>query len=262
MASYFIRLMYIFPGRFQVVRSILAGCMYSIIIEAVRWWSWWTQLFLLKLTFVVGILILPLYINFVVYIDADINVQAPRTFRLHKRSRSVAWATILPLHRKACVFTHVINIHAEHIAFLRRPILRCDNTIAHHCVRIWNVFRQNLSSFPPHGLPLRMTMLFFAILVMMYVMVQGIARIWTVVCQQHSLRRQSAIFSQALVSFRSYILWLRQPRTRLRSVRQMVFQTNGQNMDSLCSEVFDADSDTVIVDNSANCIDIHSCRIV
>ena len=34
----------------------------------------------------------------------------------------------------------------------------------------------------------------------------------------------------------------------------MACQTNGQNMDSLRSEVFDADSDTVIVDNSANCI--------
>ena len=147
MASYFIRLIYSFPDSFPVVGSILVGCIYSIIIEAIQFW--WTKIFLLKLTFVVGLLLFPLYVNVVVFVDADINVQAPRTFKVHRRSRSVAWATVLPIHRKACVFTHVISILAEHVAFLRRPLVRCDNTIGHHCVRIWKICRQNLASFPP-----------------------------------------------------------------------------------------------------------------
>ena len=68
MASYFLCLMYIFPPNgFQAFGSILVGWMYSIILEAVQWWFWWTQLFLLKLTFVVGLLIYPLHINAVIF---------------------------------------------------------------------------------------------------------------------------------------------------------------------------------------------------
>ena len=150
MTFYFIRLIYIFPlGKFWVFVSVLSGCMYSIFMEAVQWWFWWTQLFLLKLTFLVGLLIYPFYVNAAIYLVADIYVQAPKKFRVNRRSRSASRAMVLPIHRRACVFTHVFNIQEGHIAFLRRPLLRCGNTIGHHCVRIWNTVRQNLPSFPP-----------------------------------------------------------------------------------------------------------------
>ena len=88
-AFYFLRLIYIFPpGKYWILGSVLSGCMYSILIEAVQWWFWWTRLFLLKLTFVVGRIIYPFYINAVIFIDADINVQAPRIFRATRRCRS------------------------------------------------------------------------------------------------------------------------------------------------------------------------------
>ena len=145
MAFYIIRLTYLFnPGRSMMVMSVLVDCMYRLLTEAVQWWLWWTQLFLLKLTFVVGILIYPIYIysNVVIYVNADTNVQHPSSFRSFRRSRSVCWASVLPLHRNACVLTHVFNIQAEHNAFLRRPMLRYEDTLGCQCIQIWNHIRK------------------------------------------------------------------------------------------------------------------------
>ena len=144
------------------------------------------------------------------YFDADVNVQAPQTFRESRRSRSVLWATARPIYRKACVFMHVINIHAEHIAFLWRPLLQCDDTIGYHCVRIWNLIWQNLPSFPPPGWPLQMSMCFFASLAMMFVLGHGMMRIWMVFIQKNKRRLQSMKYALGNASFRSCLpqLWM------------------------------------------------------
>ena len=144
------------------------------------------------------------------YFDADVNVQAPQTFRESRRSRSVLWATARPIYRKACVFMHVINIHAEHIAFLWRPLLQCDDTIGYHCVIIWNLVRQNLPSFPHLGWPLQMSMCFFASLAMMCVLGHGMMRIWMVFIQKNKRRLQSMKYALGNASFRSCLpqLWM------------------------------------------------------
>ena len=88
----------------------------------------------------------------------------------------------------------------------------------------------------------------------MCVIGHGILRIWMEVYDQNLDRLQSMTSTVGHLSLSSCVsrLWL--SSTSNMKVHLMAFQTTERRLESLRSEVFDADSDTVIVDISANCI--------
>jgi len=130
---------------------------------------------------------------------------------------------------RACVYTNVYNVYGKELAMLRISHMHTSNILANRMISIWNRFRENTGNLPPHGWPLSLLMLFFAMLATIGMFLYGYKnRFW---------KHESSKIAQSM------------------KVNAAVFQSekDGHSLESKALS-FDADSSTIIVDNSANCI--------
>ena len=170
-----------------------------------------------------GAYLYPIYTSFWIYLDKTATLS--RVKKRNKRIRKVKKYRLLTMARSLCVFTEVHNVHAQDLVMLSRMQYKYRNSIPYKCIKMWNEIRQSIGQYPPDGWPLRILMLMMAI-------VAVIGTIW----QAHQRIRS---------------------KLKMNNMKneQQVFQSQKvQNGAILRSEVFDGDSDTIIVDNAANCI--------
>ena len=132
---------------------------------------------------------------------------------------------ILTLPGSLCVFTEIHNIYAQDLPMLSRPYLKYENSIPYKLITTWNEIRSQIGTFPPDGWPLRFTMALIAALTILATLWQG------------------------------YKAILKTSKTHDQAINPNAFKSQNDLYGvNLQSEVFDGDSDTIIVNNSANCI--------
>ena len=132
---------------------------------------------------------------------------------------------ILTLPGLLCVFTEIHNIYAQDLPMLSRPHLKYENSIPYKLITIWNKKRSQIGMFPPDGWPSKFTIALLTILT-------SFATLW-----------------------QGYQAILKTSKTHDQAIKPNAFQSQNEIYGvNLQSEVFDGDSDTIIVDNSANCI--------
>ena len=193
--------------------------------EAVQWSSWWVTFTILMIVCACGHIIYPIYMKVFMYMDTDFKVR--KHHQLHKikmsKNHPSAKCIILPLAARLCVLTKAFNVHSNHLAYLRQPIPDRQNSYANNIIRKWKILRQHVGYFPPHGWPLTLSYFMFGLLLTIMSIVVGYKRI------------------------------LKAKRKFKPKPPAEVYSTSN-NISEMQSEVFDADSDTIVVDNSANCI--------
>ena len=160
-----------------------------------------------------------------VYESWMINLDMVLHRKIRKRSmriRNVSNFRLLSLPSAMCVFTEIHNVHAQDLVFLSRPHFTYKNSIPCILIEFWNKCRSKVGAFPPNGWPMKLIMFWIPFSVLLMTVWQGYKRIK----KAKHFKKTSAVFQS---------------------------QNNG-NGAKLRLEVFDGDSDTIIVDNSANCI--------
>ena len=203
-------------------------------VQLIQWWYWWTQFTLLQIIRGIGYLWYPLYVKCLILLDVNFKVRNSRKYRKIKRNyRKSVTNIILSLAGKLCVFTEAFNIDAESMAFLDTPLPKYNNLFYTWLQHKWSSLRINIGYFPPcDGFPMKICMFGFAIASIVFSVGLGIQRIYKAKKMQHKVKKK--------------------PYSR-------VFQTISNASAFMKSEIFDGDSDTIIVDNSANCI-IWKCK--
>jgi len=213
---------YIRTGDLPYYSNLVKIC-YSILLQTYMWFKWWMTIFMLWISWCSGSVLHPLYERVFVYMEnTTVSRSNKRSFRLCRTSS----CKILTLPGSMCIFSEIHNVYAQDMVYLSRPNIRYENTIPNTLITKWNIVREGVGNFPPDGWPLKMTMFMFSILIMLYTVFLGYQRIWSA----SKAKKKSEFHSR-------------------------VFQSqSGQNGAKLRSEVFDGNSDTIIVDNSANCV--------
>ena len=108
---------------------------------------------------------------------------------------------------------------------LSQPYVKYENSIPYKLITIWNEKRSQIGMFPPDGWPLKFTIALLAVLTLIPTFWQG------------------------------YQTILKTSKTYDQVINTNAFQSQNELYGiNLQSEVFDGDFDTIIVDNSANCI--------
>jgi len=197
------------------------------ITQFIVWWYWWTKLFLLMLWYILGHVLQPLYIKCFVYIDSEIRVSVNRKYK-----RKVTCSKRHPLMvmcGRACVYTNVYNVVGKELAMLRIGQIDTSNNMANKLISTWNYHRNKLGMVPPHGWPLSLMMMILAVIATTGMCMYGYKnKFWKFQQQKSSTQHQ---------------------------IHASVYQSkkDGSSLESKAIS-FDADSSTIIVDNSANCI--------
>ena len=132
---------------------------------------------------------------------------------------------LLTLPRSLCVFTEVHNVQAQDIAMLSRMNYRYMNSTPYKCIEKWNAIRSAIGYHPPDGWPLRVTMAILATVAVFVTM-------W--IAQKNICSNKN--------------------KCTLDCGSKAFLSSKNKKGANLRSEVFDGDSDTIIVDNSANCV--------
>ena len=194
-------------------------------VQLIQWWSWWTSFILLYLLRGIGIMCIPIYTRLFMLLDVQFQIQKPRKTKIRKRNTFTFCSNyyILPLAAKLCVFTEAFNVHSQHLALLRKPMLVVHNSYATWIMMKWKSQRENIGYFPPYGWPMKIAYVAFAMCSIIVAIKIGYKRILLSKTQQKQHQSNTS------------------------------FSTSTSHSD-MRSEVFDADSDTIVVDNSANCI--------
>ena len=185
------------------------------------WILWWFSLCLLWMSWVGGRMLYPVYESWMINLDMVLHR------KIRKRSmriRNVSTFRLLSLPSAMCVFTEIHNVHAQDLVFLSRPRFKYKNSIPYNFIEFWNKCRSEVGSFPPNGWPMRLIMSCISVAVLLLTVWQGYKRIK--MAAQLKNKKHSKVFQSR--------------------------DTNNGAKSRL--EVFDGDSDTIIVDNSANCI--------
>ena len=193
--------------------------------ELLQWLFWWFTYTILMVSSACGYVCLPIYQKVIMLIDMDFRVRKPCRVKWLRKNRYQfsSQYIILPLAAKLCVLTEALNVQSEHLAYLREPIPDAHNSYAGTMIDIWHGARRNFGYFPPHGWPLKLSYIIFGMLSVIVAIIEGHKR----------------------------ILKAKQKNKQIHQHR--VYSTADKYSD-MRSEVFDADSDTIVVDNSANCI--------
>ena len=195
---------------------------WKIFTQTYMWFKWWVTLHFLWTSWILGRLLYPLYENLIMYVEnqtiSKINRRSMRIKRDHKFK-------ILTLPGSLCVFTEIHSIYAQDLPMLSRPHLKYVNSIPYKLITHWNEKRSQIGMFPPDGWPLKLAMAMIAIITIIATVLQG------------------------------YRTILSKSKESNPVIKSKVFQSQNKNFSAkLRSEVFDGDSDTIIVDNSANCV--------
>ena len=90
-------------------------------------------------------------------------------------------------------------------------------------IDIWQGARKNFGHFPPHEWPLKLSYIIFGMLSVIVAIIVGYKRIL-------------------------------KAKKKNKQINQHEVYSTSDKYSEMRSEVFDADSDTIVVDNSANCI--------
>ena len=209
--------------------TVLCASLYVYAVQVIQWWYWWTQFTLLQVTRGIGFIWYPLYANLLVTLDVYMTVsKRTRSKRIRKICARSNKCIILPMAGNLCVFTDAFNVRAESLAFLAKPLPQRNHTCFIQLQKTWYSYRQKIGYFPPvDGWPMKMCMLLLAAVSVLYSVNIGIRRIYKAKKKQNKQKSQSP--------FKAY--------------------RSSQNSSAFMrSEIFDGDADTIIVDNSANCI--------
>ena len=199
-------------------------------VQAIIWWFWWTRVFILQATYCAGALLLPIYTKILLYLDADFRpLRSKQTQKLQRHIRPDKHR-LLTLAGRFCVFSNVCNVYGKDLVLLRQPMMYSHDSFVTKFINFWNLKRGDLGmSFPPSGWPLSCAMFLIAGLTTIIILTTG------------------------------YVMILKRKMKSVRSrsdenVMQNVFQTIRKNDAKMHSQLFDTDSNTIIVDNFANCI--------
>ena len=112
-----------------------------------------------------------MYINYLVHIDGDLRVIHNRKYK-----RKLIWSKrhlLIVMCGRACVYTNVYNVYGKEIALLRMRHLDTTNSWANHIISTWNNYRASVGVVPPHGWPLSMLLMTFAVLVTIMMCLYG-----------------------------------------------------------------------------------------
>ena len=191
-----------------------------------EWAAWWTRLNILIICYVAGYLLTPLYDQILIYIDSVIISKAGKHKRFRNKYFSKSNSQFLTLAGSLCVFTEVINVTGAEMAMLRQPTFNCKDSIMNKAIQIWNKHRARLTPIPPTGWPLT-TCLFAIAILLIFVALFSARRKWLQkVTTQNQIKKLQHCFQSSFTS----------------------------NCDNIVPRKFDVDSDTMVIDNSANCI--------
>ena len=124
---------------------------------------------------------------------------------------------------KLCVFNEVINVDGSELAMLRQPVFNCRNYIINLGISFWNKSRCKLGDVPPNGWPLRFTL---AVIVAV------------------------SISISIIIGYTTYIL--HSTKTKKAKLHAKCLLSTDDSTDEPTS--FDGDTNSIVVDNSANCI--------
>ena len=158
-----------------------------------------------------------------IFIYFDLNGVLSTVNKRAKRMKRDRKFRLLTLPGSLCVFSEVHNVHAQDLILLSQKQYKFEGSLPSKFIKNWKDLRNDVGNIPPGGWPLRMVMLIVASFTILLTVWQGYKRIVKVSAFQKANKK--------------------------------VFQSQQKgNGAKLRSEVFDGDSDTIIVDNSANCI--------
>ena len=184
---------------------------------------------MLQATYCVGALLLPLYNLTLISLDADYNPLKSQRKRLFKGQQDRKGYRLLAMAGKLCVYSDVCNVYGKDLVLLRQPMMSFRTSYVNRMISHWNLQRNKIGVFPPTGWPLSMVMMLCAILAALIVIFHGYMKILRNTSSQLSNSNDQHAFTT-------------------------VFQSLQKKGTMIKSQVFDTDSNTIIVDNSANCI--------
>ena len=186
-------------------------------------------MFMLQFTYCTGALLLPIHSNFLIYLDANFRPLQSKRSRSIKRHCRQCGTRVHTLADRLCVFSNVCNIYAQDLVLLRQPMMYVNESYATRIINYWNIERDNVGMYPPTGWPLSCAVFLIACITTMIIVSTGYVMILK--------RKMKSVKSRSD-----------------KNVMQNVFQTIRKNGAKMNSHLFDTDSNTIIVDNSANCI--------
>ena len=201
----------------------------KIIIDAMQWIYWWLRLLILQLLYYSGLALAPYSIILAPYFD----FKYVSTGKLPRWKMSLTPGCLLTLDSRLCIMSDVINISSSSLAFLRRKLKSYRTSVLTNILTFWNKKRENVGAFPPHGWPLQIFLALFASGTIFCLLFTGYLRILQQVWSTWRSTKNEAKLDKRLAC---------------------VFETVSDEAIKLKSELFDTDSETCIMDNSANCI--------
>ena len=157
------------------------------------WIQWWSRLMFLLLLYYAGLFFFsPLYFNFLFIFDVEfmtvgqIRGQRPAIHALDYRNY---------------VFSEVINISGDSLAYLRRSVWNFSRAYANKVLTFWQLNRDKLGIFPPHGWPMKLTMgLFLIAIYTSFIMIGYLKIIMRVLSKWYNLLKDSLIKLRSLRS--------------------------------------------------------------
>ena len=131
-------------------------------IQLIVWWFWWTRAFILQAMYCTGALILQLYNVYLRYVDTDYKPLQSKCNRLIKRKRKQNRCGLLTMAGCFCTFSDGCNTYGRELVLLRQPVMYCKAMWFNKMIEIWDLKRNEVGSYPPHGWPLSMLMFIIA----------------------------------------------------------------------------------------------------
>ena len=178
----------------------------------------------------IGSFVSPIYYICLIYVDAFPYVQGSRKLRKDSALDRRKANGILMLAGYLGVLNDVINIKSLNLHFLRIPILCVNqNMYANRIIQQLQIMRSSFGDFPPSGWPLNLTLFLMAVLSTGVTLVCSCLRILKV-----------TVFGQRI-------------KHHLRAV-SVAYQSSVEKLYAHTSLIFDSDTTTMVIDNSANCI--------
>ena len=201
--------------------------------DGFQWILWWSRLMFLLLLYYAGWLSSPLYFNLFFIFDVELMTVG------HKRGRRPFLRT---LDCRNCVFTEVINISGDSLAYLRRSIMNFSRAYANILLTFWQSNRDKLGTFPPNGWPMKLTLGLFLLGTYFFFIIIGYFKVVSAAIPQW--------FNSIKTSFKKlFHRWCRKattviPKTkpsfdlkRIKTVLQTVEEAS-----NISAQLFDSDS--------------------
>ena len=207
------------------VMSVIMKRIRTYAVEALQWWYWCNSFIFLYVLRGIGFMCMPIYNRVFMLLDVQFHIQKPCRIKTRTKNAFSLYSKyyILPLAAKLCVFTEAFNVHSQHLALLRRPMIVVHDSYALWIMKTWKSKRENIGYFPPFGWPMKIAYVAVTIFSIIVAIKIGYDRILQCKHQQKSNQLKTSYSTSTATS-------------------------------DMRSEVFDANSDTIVVDNSANCI--------